>query len=239
MTTNLGRAGRGPLPFRSGQVLLFATIGLIVTGTALLALGIAGHARPLVFGSLLCISLAVVPLVLFYGSGRPNVGSGTVREAAGVTKGPLVTPRPGNSRPAMASDECALPSPWPDANVGSQIAFSFNYSNSAFPVNRPGDDMWGTAEQFKMAPAARVKMRYASNTNISDGSCNFPNASLKLARHGNRFTTLTSPECSGENGAGSAPMAMTDDSVIGLFVTSHNLGLLGWAAATTVPVGTR
>ena len=159
VTTNLGRTGRGPLPFRSGQVLLFATIGLIVTGTALLALGIAGHARPLVFGSLLCISLAVVPLVLFYGSGRPNVGSGTVREAAGVTKGPLVTPRPVHSRPAMASDECALPSPWPDANVGSQIAFSFNYSNSAFPVNRPGDDMWGTAEQFKVARAARVKMR--------------------------------------------------------------------------------
>ncbi len=88
MTTDLGRAGRGPLPFRSGQVLLFATIGLIVTGTALLALGIAGHAKPLVFGSLLCISLAVVPLVLFYGSGRPNVGSGTVGSgwgAAGAT----------------------------------------------------------------------------------------------------------------------------------------------------------
>ena len=90
MTTNLGRAGRYPLPFRSGQVPLFATIGLIVTGTALLALGIAGHARPLVFGSLLCISLAVVPLVLFYGSGRPNVGSGTVGsgtvgESAGAT----------------------------------------------------------------------------------------------------------------------------------------------------------
>lgn len=239
MTTNLGRAGRGPLPFRSDQVLLLATIGLIVTGTALLALGIAGHARPLVFGSLLCISLAVVPLVLFYGSGRRNVGSGTLREAAGVTIDPLVTPRPGHPRPAMASDECALPSLWPHANVGSQIAFSFNYSNSTFPVNRPGDDIWGTAGQFKMAPAARVKMLYASNPNISDGSCNFPNASLKLARHGNRFTTLTSPECSGENGAGSAPKAMTDDSVIGLFVTSHNLGLLGCAAVTNVPVATR
>jgi hypothetical protein len=239
VTTSLGRAGRGPLAFRSGRVLLFVTIGLIVTGTALLALGTAGHARPLVFGSLLCISLAVVPLMLLYASGRPNVGSGTVREAAGVTIDPLVTPRPGDPRPAMASDEGALPSPWPHANVGSQIAFSFNYSNSAFPVNRAGDDMWGTAGQFKVARAARVKMRYASNANISDGSGNFPNASLKLARHGNRFTTSTSPECSGENGAGSAPMAMTDDSVIGLFVTSHNLGLLGCAALTNVPVGTR
>jgi hypothetical protein len=238
VTTSLGRAGRGPLPFKPGQVLLFATIGLIVTGAALLALGVAGQARPLVLGSLLSISLAVVPLVLFYGTGRPNVGPGTGREAAGVTIGPLVTPRPGYAHPAMVSDGCALPSPWPDANASSQIAFSFNYSNSAFPVNHPGDALWGTAQQFKMAPA-RVNMPCPSHTNISDGSCNFPDASLKLTRHSVRFTTLTSPECSGENGAASAPMAMTGDSVIGLFVTSHNLGLVGRAAVTNVPVGTR
>jgi hypothetical protein len=62
-----GRTG-AEAPFKPGAALLAGAIGLMAIGTALLALGFAHRARPLVFVSLLFIGSAIVALVLFHGS---------------------------------------------------------------------------------------------------------------------------------------------------------------------------
>ena len=238
LSTNVGRSGSHLLTIWSGQAPLFATIGLIVAGAALLALGMGDHSRPLVFGSLLCISPSLVLLALFY-SGWRGVGSGSAREEAGVAIDRSVSPRPSKLRHAVARYGCAPPCPWPGCNGGSQIMPWFNYSNAAFPVNRPGDDTWGAPKQFEVGPGTGVRLPYESSSNILDLSHSFPSRSLKPARESNKFTTLTSPGGSPGDQVGSAPMTGAEDSaIIGLLVTSHNLGLIGSTTSTDVATGT-
>ena len=65
-SANLYGRSRTALSFGIAPIFLAATIGLIVTGTVMLAMGFVHQAATLTFASLLCNGLALVPLALFY-----------------------------------------------------------------------------------------------------------------------------------------------------------------------------
>ncbi len=157
-----GRAG-APAPSKPVTALLAASIGLVAIGTALLGLGFARHAKPVVLISLLSIASAIIALALGHGSSGLRGGSSAMPVPARATMGPFVRSHPGISRTATfahpsAGETCPLPSAWPDAGiVTAQNTGRSSDSNGAFTYYGPGDGICGIGDQseFGRGPITR------------------------------------------------------------------------------------
>lgn len=85
------------------------------------------------------------------------------------------------------------------------------------------------------SPSNGIHMQSMFNTDVNGGTYTFP-VWLKLVRSGNSFSTYTSVDGSNWNFVGTKTIAMTPNTLFGLFTTSHNVNSASVATFDNVSV---
>jgi regulation of enolase protein 1 (concanavalin A-like superfamily) len=85
-------------------------------------------------------------------------------------------------------------------------------------------------------PGNGLTFQYGYNTSVAGGTYTFPNAWLKLTRAGNVITASSSADGVTWANIGSATPGLSGPVTVGLFVTSHNAGVLNSSSFDQVAV---